>query len=166
MNWFRVQPMGEVTVLPPNSGVVGSFLKTVHNMFKARAMRMGGLLRQIDEIRPEDRTDAPHGSGTDGSCGSSSGAGLAKARTDIRSRCSRESSTNRNLAIFDTLILRPYIFTVSISGAQKNPGPSCIELRLRASKSFVVVRKSPVSVFPLKRLVANHVAGEDSATDR
>jgi hypothetical protein len=44
-----VQPVGEVTILPPNSGVVGKFLEDVHNMFKARAMRMRGLLRQIDE---------------------------------------------------------------------------------------------------------------------
>jgi hypothetical protein len=44
-----VQPVGEVTIMPPNSGVVGKFLEDVHNMFKARAMRMGGLLRQIDE---------------------------------------------------------------------------------------------------------------------
>jgi hypothetical protein len=44
-----VQPVTEVTVLPPNSGVVGKFLEDIHNMFKARAMRMGGLLRQIDE---------------------------------------------------------------------------------------------------------------------
>jgi len=44
-----VQPVGEVTILPPNSGVVGKFLEDVRNMFKARAMRMGGLLRQIDE---------------------------------------------------------------------------------------------------------------------
>ena len=44
-----VQPITEVTVLPPNSGVVGRFLEEVQNMFKARAMRMGGLLRQIDE---------------------------------------------------------------------------------------------------------------------
>jgi hypothetical protein len=44
-----VQPMGEVTVLPPNSGVVGKFLEDVHNMFKARAMRMGGLLARINE---------------------------------------------------------------------------------------------------------------------
>jgi len=43
------QPVGEVTILPPNSGVVGKFLEDVYNMFKARAMRMGGLLRQIDE---------------------------------------------------------------------------------------------------------------------
>ena len=44
-----VQPMGEVTVLPPNSGVVGKFLEDIHNMFKARAMRMGGLLARINE---------------------------------------------------------------------------------------------------------------------
>jgi hypothetical protein len=44
-----VQPISEVTVLPPNSGIVGRFLEEVQNMFKARAMRMGGLLRQIDE---------------------------------------------------------------------------------------------------------------------
>ena len=44
-----VQPITDVTVLPPNSGVVGRFLEEVQNMFKARAMRMGGLLRQIDE---------------------------------------------------------------------------------------------------------------------
>lgn len=44
-----LQPVSEVTILPPNSGVVGKFLEDIHNMFKARAMRMGGLLRQIDE---------------------------------------------------------------------------------------------------------------------
>jgi hypothetical protein len=44
-----VQPISEVTMLPPNSGIVGRFLEEVQNMFKARAMRMGGLLRQIDE---------------------------------------------------------------------------------------------------------------------
>ena len=44
-----VQPVAEVTILPPNSGIVGKFLEDIHNMFKARAMRMGGLLRQIDE---------------------------------------------------------------------------------------------------------------------
>ncbi len=44
-----VQPAGEVTVLPPNSGVVGRFLKQTKDMFKARAMRMGGLLRRINE---------------------------------------------------------------------------------------------------------------------
>ena len=44
-----VQPVTEVTVLPPNSGVVGRFLEEVQNMFKARAMRMGGLLARINE---------------------------------------------------------------------------------------------------------------------
>jgi len=44
-----VQPAGEVTVLPPNSGVVGRFLRQTEDMFKARAMRMGGLLRRINE---------------------------------------------------------------------------------------------------------------------
>ena len=44
-----VQPVTEVTVLPPNGGVVGRFLEEVQNMFKARAMRMGGLLARINE---------------------------------------------------------------------------------------------------------------------
>jgi hypothetical protein len=44
-----VQPVTEVTVPPPNSGVVGKFLEDVHNMFKARTMRMGGLLARINE---------------------------------------------------------------------------------------------------------------------
>ncbi len=44
-----VQPAGEVTVLPPNSGVVGRFLKQTEDMFKARAMRMSGLMRRINE---------------------------------------------------------------------------------------------------------------------
>jgi hypothetical protein len=44
-----VQHGGEVTVMPPNSGVVGRFLKQTEDMFKARAMRMGGLLRRINE---------------------------------------------------------------------------------------------------------------------
>ncbi|MGB6068194.1 MAG: hypothetical protein WBG50_25590 [Desulfomonilaceae bacterium] len=39
----------EVTVLPPNSGVIGRFLEETANMFKARAMRMGGLMRRINE---------------------------------------------------------------------------------------------------------------------
>jgi hypothetical protein len=43
------QPTDNITVLPPNSGVVGSFLDQTANMFKARAMRMNGLLRRIDE---------------------------------------------------------------------------------------------------------------------
>jgi hypothetical protein len=44
-----VQTGGEVTVLPPNSGVVGRFIAETENMFKARAMRMSGLLRRINE---------------------------------------------------------------------------------------------------------------------
>jgi len=43
------QPSGTVTVLPPDSGVVGQFLDETRNMFKARAMRMNGLLRRINE---------------------------------------------------------------------------------------------------------------------
>ncbi len=43
-----VQPAGEVTVMPPNSGVVGRFLKQTEDMFKARAMRMSGLMRRIN----------------------------------------------------------------------------------------------------------------------
>ena len=43
------QPSGTVTVLPPNSGVVGEFIQETQNMFKARAMRMNGLLRRINE---------------------------------------------------------------------------------------------------------------------
>jgi hypothetical protein len=47
------QPAGAststVTVLPPDSGVVGQFLDETRNMFKARAMRMSGLLRRINE---------------------------------------------------------------------------------------------------------------------
>jgi hypothetical protein len=36
-------------VMPPDSGVVGRFLKQTEDMFKARAMRMTGLLRRINE---------------------------------------------------------------------------------------------------------------------
>lgn len=43
------QPTNTVTVLPPDSGIVGTFLEQTGNMFKARAMRMNGLLRRIDE---------------------------------------------------------------------------------------------------------------------
>ncbi len=42
-------PSNSVTVLPPNSGVVGQFLYETRNMLKARAMRMNGLLRRINE---------------------------------------------------------------------------------------------------------------------
>jgi hypothetical protein len=41
--------MSTVTVLPPDSGVVGQFLDETRNMLKARAMRMNGLLRRINE---------------------------------------------------------------------------------------------------------------------
>src|SRR5271157_3575958 len=44
-----VQPTRDVTVLPPNSGVIGRFLEETRNMFKARAMRMNGLMRRINE---------------------------------------------------------------------------------------------------------------------
>jgi hypothetical protein len=45
-----LQPNSDnVTVLPPNSGVVGQFLDETRNMLKARAMRMNGLLRRINE---------------------------------------------------------------------------------------------------------------------
>ena len=36
-------------MLPPDSGVVGQFLDETRNMLKARAMRMNGLLRRINE---------------------------------------------------------------------------------------------------------------------
>lgn len=42
-------PSIEMIPLPPNSGVLGRFLEETANMFKARAMRMNGLLRKIDE---------------------------------------------------------------------------------------------------------------------
>jgi gamma-glutamyl phosphate reductase len=44
-----MQQTGEVTVLPPNCGVIGRFLEQTANMFKARAMRMNGLLKRVDE---------------------------------------------------------------------------------------------------------------------
>ncbi len=44
-----VEPSSEIVILPPNSGVIGKFLDETANMFKARAMRMGGLLRRINE---------------------------------------------------------------------------------------------------------------------
>jgi hypothetical protein len=46
---IQFDPSKEVIVLPPNSGVIGRFLEETANMFKARAMRMGGLLRRINE---------------------------------------------------------------------------------------------------------------------
>jgi hypothetical protein len=44
-----VESLKGVSVLPPNSGFVGRFLEEAENMFKARAMRMNGLLRRINE---------------------------------------------------------------------------------------------------------------------
>lgn len=44
-----MQQTADVTVLPPDSGVIGRFLEETANMFKARAMRMSGLLRRINE---------------------------------------------------------------------------------------------------------------------
>lgn len=46
---IAIPPSAEVEVLPPDSGVVGEFLDTVRKTFKARAMRMGGLMKRIDE---------------------------------------------------------------------------------------------------------------------
>jgi hypothetical protein len=45
----QFQPTTEVTVLPPNSGVVGQFLQDTQNMFRARSMRMKTLIGKIDE---------------------------------------------------------------------------------------------------------------------
>ncbi len=47
---------GTVTVLPPDSGVIGQFIDETRNMLKARAMRMSGLLRWID--KSGQRTEA------------------------------------------------------------------------------------------------------------
>ena len=43
-----VQP-AELTVLPPDTGAVGGFLAETANMFRARGMRMKGLLGRINE---------------------------------------------------------------------------------------------------------------------
>jgi hypothetical protein len=45
-----------VTILPPDSGVVGQFLDENRNMLKARAMRMSGLLRRINEAGQRTET--------------------------------------------------------------------------------------------------------------
>lgn len=44
-----VEPSSEIIIQPPDTGVIGRFLDETANMFKARAMRMGGLLRRINE---------------------------------------------------------------------------------------------------------------------
>ncbi|MGO9566193.1 MAG: hypothetical protein ACLP5H_01500 [Desulfomonilaceae bacterium] len=46
---MAIQPVAEITVLPPDSGFLGRFLKETENMLKARGMRMNGLLRTINE---------------------------------------------------------------------------------------------------------------------
>ena len=46
---ITIQPVTEITVLPPDSCFLGRFLKETENMLKARAMRMGRLLRKINE---------------------------------------------------------------------------------------------------------------------
>ena len=43
------QTMSDMTVLPPDSGFVGRFLQETENMLRARAMRMSGLLRTLNE---------------------------------------------------------------------------------------------------------------------
>ena len=45
----QFQPSSEMTVLPPNTSVVGEFLEDTQNMFKARSMRMKTLFGRIDE---------------------------------------------------------------------------------------------------------------------
>ena len=44
-----VQPMSDMTILPPDSGFLGRFLQETENMLRARAMRMSGLLRTLNE---------------------------------------------------------------------------------------------------------------------
>lgn len=44
-----IQPLGDMAVPPPDSGFLGKFLQDNENMLKARAMRMSGLLRRINE---------------------------------------------------------------------------------------------------------------------
>ncbi len=45
----QFQPTTELSVVPPNSGVVGEFLKSTQDMFRARSMRMKTLFGKIDE---------------------------------------------------------------------------------------------------------------------
>jgi hypothetical protein len=44
-----VQPLNEIIIPAPESGFLGKFLEETENMLKARAMRMSGLLRRINE---------------------------------------------------------------------------------------------------------------------
>ena len=50
------EPSVEVTVLPPTGGIIGRFLEDTANMFKARAMRMSGLQRRINEAGQRTET--------------------------------------------------------------------------------------------------------------
>lgn len=43
-----IQP-SEVTVLPPQAGVLGEFLTDTENMFRARSMRMKALFGRINQ---------------------------------------------------------------------------------------------------------------------
>jgi hypothetical protein len=45
---MAIQP-SEVTVLPPQAGMLGEFLTDTENMFRARAMRMKALFGRINE---------------------------------------------------------------------------------------------------------------------
>ncbi len=45
---IAIQP-SEITVLPPQAGVLGEFLTDTENMFRARAMRMKALFGRINE---------------------------------------------------------------------------------------------------------------------
>ncbi len=65
----RTQPMSGMTILPPDSGFLGRFLQETENMLRARAMRMSGLLRTLNESgqrtelllrKAADRMEAAH----------------------------------------------------------------------------------------------------------
>src|SRR5208283_1586884 len=44
-----VQPLSDTVLPAPDSGFLGRFLDETENMLKARAMRMSGLLRTLNE---------------------------------------------------------------------------------------------------------------------
>jgi hypothetical protein len=44
-----VQPIDDILVPAPDSGFLGRFLQDTENMLRARAMRMSGLLRTLNE---------------------------------------------------------------------------------------------------------------------
>jgi hypothetical protein len=49
MTLAAVPPPNDIIVPAPDSGFLGRFLEDTENMLKARAMRMSGLLRRINE---------------------------------------------------------------------------------------------------------------------